>query len=127
MCRLASGARPSRSRSLALARQSPSSATAVGLLAVLAARQLGAERIIAMSLHEDRQRLAREFGATEIVEERGDDGVERIKELTDGLGGHSVVEAVGTQESMMQALHATLWGAKIRCAPREISDLQAGH
>ncbi len=86
---------------------------AVGLLAVLAAKQLGAERIIAMSRHEDRQRLAREFGATDIVEERGDEGVERIKELTDGLGAHSVVEAVGTQESMMQALHATRPGGDV--------------
>src|SRR5881398_1932182 len=86
---------------------------AVGLLAVLAAKQLGAERIIAMSRHEDRQRLAREFGATDIVEERGDAGVERIKQLTDGLGAHSVVEAVGTQESMMQALHATRPGRHV--------------
>src|SRR4051812_14151699 len=62
---------------------------AVGLLAVLAARQLGADRIIAMSRHEDRQHLAREFGATDIVEERGDAGVAAIKELTDGLGAHS--------------------------------------
>jgi threonine dehydrogenase-like Zn-dependent dehydrogenase len=76
---------------------------AVGLLAVLAAKQLGAERIIAMSRHESRQRLAREYGATDIVEERGDEGVKRIKELTDGLGAHSVVEAVGTQESMPPA------------------------
>jgi threonine dehydrogenase-like Zn-dependent dehydrogenase len=80
---------------------------AVGLLAILAAKQLGAERILAMSRHESRQRLAREFGATDIVEERGDQGVAAIKELTDGLGAHSVVEAVGTQESMSQALHAT--------------------
>jgi threonine dehydrogenase-like Zn-dependent dehydrogenase len=81
---------------------------AVGLLGVLAAKQLGAERIIAMSRHEQRQRLAREFGATDIVTERGDEGVAKIKELTDGLGAHSTVEAVGTQESMMQAipLHA---------------------
>ena len=86
---------------------------AVGLLAVLAAKQLGAEQIIVMSRHEDRQRLAREFGATDIVEERGDAGVERIKELTDGLGAHSVVEAVGTQESMMQALHATRPGGHV--------------
>ena len=77
---------------------------AVGLLAVLAAKQLGAERVIAMSRHEPRQRLAREFGATDIVEARGDDGVAAIKELTNGLGAHSVVEAVGTQESMMQAI-----------------------
>jgi threonine dehydrogenase-like Zn-dependent dehydrogenase len=86
---------------------------AVGLLAVLAAKQLGAERIIAMSRHDARQRLAREFGATDIVEERGDAGVAAIKELTDGLGAHSVVEAVGTQESMMQALHATRPGGHI--------------
>jgi threonine dehydrogenase-like Zn-dependent dehydrogenase len=86
---------------------------AVGLLAVLAARQLGAERIIAMSRHEPRQRLAREYGATDIVEERGDDGVARIKELTNGLGAHSVIEAVGTQESMMQAIRATRPGGHV--------------
>ena len=73
------------------ARRWPSSATArSGCIGVLAAKQLGAERIIAMSRHEARQRLAREFGATDIVEERGDAGVARIKELTDGLGAHSV-------------------------------------
>jgi threonine dehydrogenase-like Zn-dependent dehydrogenase len=86
---------------------------AVGLLAVLAARQLGAARIIAMSRHEPRQRLAREYGATDVVEERGDDGVVRIKELTNGLGAHSVVEAVGTQESIMQAIHATRPGGHV--------------
>src|SRR5215212_10215175 len=86
---------------------------AVGLLAVLAAKQLGAERIIAMSSHESRQRLAREFGATDIVTERGDAGVARIKELTDGLGAHSTVEAVGTQESMMQAIRATRPGGHV--------------
>jgi threonine dehydrogenase-like Zn-dependent dehydrogenase len=86
---------------------------AVGLLAVLAAKQLGAERIIAMSRHESRQQLAREFGATDIVAERGDAGVAAIKELTHGLGAHSVVEAVGTQESMNQALHATRPGGQV--------------
>jgi threonine dehydrogenase-like Zn-dependent dehydrogenase len=86
---------------------------AVGLLAVLAAKQLGAERIIAMSRHESRQRLAREYGATDIVEERGDAGVAAIKEVTSGLGAHSVVEAVGTQESMMQAIHATRPGGHV--------------
>ncbi|NUS62967.1 MAG: alcohol dehydrogenase catalytic domain-containing protein, partial [Saccharothrix sp.] len=80
---------------------------AVGLLGVLAARQLGAERIIAMSRHESRQRLAVEYGATDIVTERGADGVARIKDLTGGLGAHSVIEAVGTQESMMQAIGST--------------------
>ncbi|MEQ4724533.1 zinc-dependent alcohol dehydrogenase family protein [Nonomuraea sp. B19D2] len=86
---------------------------AVGLLAVLAAKQLGAERIIAMSRHEPRQRLAREFGATDIVTERGDDGVAKIKELTGGLGAHSVIEAVGTQESMMQAIRSTRPGGHV--------------
>jgi threonine dehydrogenase-like Zn-dependent dehydrogenase len=86
---------------------------AVGLLAVLAARQLGAERIIAMSRHEPRQKLAREFGATDIVTERGADGVDRIKDLTGGLGAHSVIEAVGTQESMMQAIQATRPGGHV--------------
>jgi len=80
---------------------------AVGLLAVLAARELGAQRVIAMSRHADRQELARYYGATDIVEERGDEGVAAIKDLTDGHGAHSVVEAVGTQESFLQAVHAT--------------------
>ena len=86
---------------------------AVGLLGVLAARQLGAERIIAMSRHEPRQKLALEYGATDIVTERGDAGVARIKELTGGLGAHSVIEAVGTQESMMQAIRATRPGGHV--------------
>jgi threonine dehydrogenase-like Zn-dependent dehydrogenase len=86
---------------------------AVGLLAVLAARQLGAERIIAMSRHAPRQQLAVEFGATDIVTERGDDGVAKIKELTGGPGAHSVVEAVGTQESMLQAIGATRPGGHV--------------
>ena len=86
---------------------------AVGLLAVLAAKQLGAERIIAMSRHAPRQRLAREFGATDIVEERGDEGAARIKDLTRGLGAHSVIEAVGTRESIMQAIRSTRPGGHV--------------
>ncbi|QRY64301.1 zinc-dependent alcohol dehydrogenase family protein [Gordonia sp. PDNC005] len=86
---------------------------AVGLLGVLAARELGAERIIAMSRHADRQELARQFGATDIVAERGRDGVSAIKELTHGLGAHSVIEAVGTQESMMQAIRSTRPGGHV--------------
>ncbi|SNS32428.1 Threonine dehydrogenase [Geodermatophilus saharensis] len=86
---------------------------AVGLLGVLAARQLGAERVIAFSRHADRQALAREFGATDIVTERGAEGVAAVKELTGGLGAHSVIEAVGTQESMMQAIHATRPGGHV--------------
>ncbi|MGP5931742.1 zinc-dependent alcohol dehydrogenase family protein [Corynebacterium glyciniphilum] len=86
---------------------------AVGLMGVLAAKEMGAGRIIAMSRHSDRQSLAREFGATDIVEERGDAGVTRIRGLTDGLGAHSVIEAVGTQESFMQAIHSSRAGGHI--------------
>ena len=86
---------------------------AVGLLAVLAARRLGAERVIAMSRHAPRQRLAVEFGATDVVEARGEDGVARIRGLTGGLGAHSVVEAVGTQESMLQAIRSTRPGGHV--------------
>jgi threonine dehydrogenase-like Zn-dependent dehydrogenase len=86
---------------------------AVGLMAILAAKQLGAERIIAMSRHPERQNLARYYGATDIVEERGEEGVARIKELTGGLGAHSVIEAVGTQESFMQAVGATRGGGHL--------------
>ena len=86
---------------------------AVGLMGVLAAKQLGAETIVAMSRHADRQQLAREFGATHIVAERGEAGVARVKELTGGLGAHSVIEAVGTQESMTQAIQATRPGGHV--------------
>ncbi|WP_129843527.1 zinc-dependent alcohol dehydrogenase family protein [Streptomyces sp. RFCAC02] len=86
---------------------------AVGLCAVLAARQLGAGRIIAMSRHTARQELAREFGATDIVTERGDEGVARIRELTGGLGAHCAVEAVGTEQSMTQAISATRPGGHV--------------
>src|SRR5438874_689222 len=86
---------------------------AVGLLGVLSASQMGAGRIIAMSRHVSRQKLAREFGATDIVTERGDEGVARIKELTDGIGADSVLECVGTQESMMQAIRAARKGGYV--------------
>jgi len=86
---------------------------AVGLLGVLSAKQMGAGRIIAMSRHEARQKLAREFGATDIVTERGADGVARIKELTKGVGADSVLECVGTQEAMMQAIQATRPGGSV--------------
>ena len=86
---------------------------AVGLLAILAAKRLGAERVIAMSRHADRQGLARKFGATDIVEERGAQGVAKIKELTGGYGAHSTIEAVGTQEAMAQAIGATRPGGYV--------------
>src|SRR4051812_21088200 len=86
---------------------------AVGLLGVLSAREMGAERIIAMSRHEKRQKLAREFGATDIVTERGDEGVARIKDMTKGVGADSVLECVGTQESMTQAINCTRRGGYV--------------
>ena len=86
---------------------------AVGLMGVLAAKQMGAARIIAMSRHKTRQDLALKFGATDIISERGDAGVARIKEMTGGVGADSVLECVGTQESMMQAMNSARPGGKI--------------
>jgi len=86
---------------------------AVGLLGVLAARELGAERVVAFSRHESRQKLALEFGATDIVEERGEEGVGRIKDLTDGVGADSVLECVGTDESFKQAIASTRPGGTV--------------
>src|SRR2546421_4540847 len=86
---------------------------AVGLLGILSAKIMGAERIIAMSRHEHRQKLAREFGATDIVIERGDEGVARIKDMTEGVGPDSVLECVGTQESMQQAIHSVRPGGSV--------------
>src|SRR2546425_1658201 len=86
---------------------------AVGLLGVLSAKQMGAARIIAMSRHASRQKLAREFGATDIVTERGEEGVERIMDLTKRIGADSVLECVGTQESMMQAIRVTRKGGYV--------------
>jgi threonine dehydrogenase-like Zn-dependent dehydrogenase len=86
---------------------------AVGLLGVLAARQLGPQRIVIFSRHADRQKLAVEFGATDVIAERGDAGVARLKELAGGLGAHSTIEAVGTQESMLQAIRSTRPGGHV--------------
>jgi len=86
---------------------------AVGLLGVLSAKIMGADRIIAMSRHESRQKLAREFGATDIVSERGDEGVARVKELTKGMGVDSALECVGSHDSMMQAIRSTRPGGHI--------------
>jgi threonine dehydrogenase-like Zn-dependent dehydrogenase len=86
---------------------------AVGLLAALSAKQMDAAQIIVMSRHGSRQKLAREFGATDIVAERGEHGVERIKGLTRGVGADSVLECVGTQESMLQAISCTRPGGSV--------------
>ncbi|MFF0090256.1 zinc-dependent alcohol dehydrogenase family protein [Streptomyces canus] len=86
---------------------------AVGLCGVIAAKELGAERIIAMSRHDSRQKLALEFGATDIVAERGEEGIARVKDLTEGIGADSVLECVGTAESMRQALNSTRPGGNV--------------
>ena len=77
---------------------------AVGLCGVIAARRLGAEQVIVLGRHPDRIALAREFGATDVVSERGDEAIERVRELTGGLGAHSVLECVGRDLSMTTAL-----------------------
>ena len=86
---------------------------AVGLCAVLAAKRLGADRVVAMSRHADRQKVALQFGADEIVAERGDEGVARIKELTAGVGADAVLECVGTKESMQQAIDSARPGGRV--------------
>jgi threonine dehydrogenase-like Zn-dependent dehydrogenase len=86
---------------------------AVGLMGVLAAKQMDAGRIIAMSRHQKRQELALEYGATDVVSERGEDGIARVKTLTNGVGADSVLECVGTQESMRQAIECARPGAMI--------------
>lgn len=86
---------------------------AVGLLGILSVRLMGAERIIAMSRHEARTRLAREYGATDIVTERGEAGVARIKDMTHGIGADCVLECVGSQEAMAQAIQATRPGGHV--------------
>ncbi len=95
---------------------------AVGLCGVIAASQLGADRVIVMSRHATRQKLAEDFGATDIVTERGDDGVARIKHLTDDVGADAVLECVGTGESMLQALRSVRPGGVVGCVgvPHEV-------
>ncbi|WP_042430953.1 zinc-dependent alcohol dehydrogenase family protein [Streptacidiphilus anmyonensis] len=86
---------------------------AVGLCGVIAAKEMGAERIIVMSRHAPRQKLATEFGATDIVTERGEEGVARIKDLTGGIGADSVLECVGTAQAMQQALDSARPGGTV--------------
>jgi threonine dehydrogenase-like Zn-dependent dehydrogenase len=86
---------------------------AVGLSAVLAAKRLGAARVVAMSSHEDRQEIAREFGADEIVAERGKPGAAAVREIFDGLGADHVLECVGTADSMKQAMLSTRPGGRV--------------
>jgi threonine dehydrogenase-like Zn-dependent dehydrogenase len=86
---------------------------AVGLCGVIASHRLGAEQIVILGRHEDRISLAREFGATDVVSERGDEAVERVRELTEGLGAHSVLECVGLEEATITALHSARPGGAV--------------
>jgi threonine dehydrogenase-like Zn-dependent dehydrogenase len=86
---------------------------AVGLCGVLAARRLGAERILILGHHPDRIAIAQEFGATDVVRERGDEGVDRVLELTDGFGAHSVLECVGLEQSTVTALRIARVGGAV--------------
>jgi threonine dehydrogenase-like Zn-dependent dehydrogenase len=86
---------------------------AVGLCGVIASRRLGAEHIILLGRRPDRIALAKEFGATDIVTERGDEAVERVRELTDGLGAHSVLECVGLEEAVVTALEVARPGGAV--------------
>jgi threonine dehydrogenase-like Zn-dependent dehydrogenase len=86
---------------------------AVGLCGVIAAKRLGAEQIIIMGRHEDRITLAREFGATDVVSERGDEAIERVRELTGGHGVHSVLECVGLEQSELTAIEIARPGGAV--------------
>jgi threonine dehydrogenase-like Zn-dependent dehydrogenase len=86
---------------------------AVGLCGVIAAKRLGAEQVILLGRHSDRIALAKEFGATDIVSERGDDALERVRELTGGFGAHSVLECVGLEQSTVTALSLARPGADV--------------
>src|SRR4030095_15403621 len=91
----------------------PSPSSTVGLCGVLPARRLGAEQIIMLGRHADRIALARKFGATDVVSERGDAAIERVRELTSGLGAHSVLECVGHGESMRTAVSIARAGGAV--------------
>ncbi|MET9070574.1 zinc-dependent alcohol dehydrogenase family protein [Streptomyces sp. NPDC004232] len=100
---------------------------AVGLCAVLAAKRLGAEQIILMGRHKDRTDLGRDFGATDVVAERGEEGIERVRELTGGDGTHAVVEAVGAEQSMHTALGIVRDGGAIsRLGVPQYTDVPLG-
>jgi hypothetical protein len=101
-------ARVSRGRAVAVVGDG-----AVGLCGVIAARRLGAEQIIIMGRHPDRIALAREFGATDVVSERGDEAVERVRELTGGFGVHSVLECVGTEQAMLTSVSIVRAGGAV--------------
>jgi threonine dehydrogenase-like Zn-dependent dehydrogenase len=86
---------------------------AVGLCGVIAAKRLGAEQIIILGRHEDRTELAKEFGATDVVSERGDEAVERVRELTDGIGVDSALECIGYDEATRTAMRSSRPGGAV--------------
>jgi threonine dehydrogenase-like Zn-dependent dehydrogenase len=97
---------------------------AVGLSAVLAAQRLGAERIILMGRHTDRTDLGREFGATDVVPERGEEGIEKVRELTGGDGTHTVLECVGLKPAIETALGVVRDGGTVsRVGPSQYTDV----
>jgi hypothetical protein len=99
---------------------------AVGLSGVLAARRLGAERIIIVGRHTDRTELAREFGATDVVTERGREAVESVRELTGGYGAHAVLECVGLDDSVETAIRIARPGGTVSCVGLPQQDVIAG-
>jgi len=101
---------------------------AVGLCAVLASKRLGASNIILMSRHEDRQKVGRQFGATDIVAERGQEGIAKVKELTEGIGADCVLDCVGGQDAREMAMGLVRSGGRVGCVgvPHDVSDIPAG-
>lgn len=98
---------------------------AVGLSAVLAANRLGAERIILMGRHKDRTDLGREFGATDVVPERGEEGIEKLRELTGGEGPHTVLECVGLKPAIKTAFGVVRGGGVVRVGAPQYPDVPA--
>lgn len=100
---------------------------AVGIAAVLASKRLGAERILLMGRHQDRTRLGREFGATDVIPQRGEEGIERVRELTGGHGAHAVLECVGTAEAIGTAFSIARPGGVVsRVGAPQYASIPAG-
>jgi threonine dehydrogenase-like Zn-dependent dehydrogenase len=101
---------------------------AVGLCAVLASKRLGASKIILMSRHEDRQNIGKQFGATDIIAERGQEGIEKVKKLTESIGADCVLECVGGKEAREMAMGIVRAGGRVGCVgiPHDVSAIPAG-
>ena len=101
---------------------------AVGLCAVLASKRLGATKIILMSRHEDRQKIGRQFGATDIIAERGDEGIQKVKALTETIGADCVLDCVGAAPARAMAMSMVRPGGRIGCVgvPEGVQDIKVG-